>query len=324
VKRSFLVKTREGPKFVRYSVGQPMGLLSSWPVMAISHHILVWWAYKLAYPGRDPRYFKGYCILGDDLVIRDRLTAEKYLVLIAALGVDYSLEKSFFSYGLAEFAKSLFLRGNDLTPFPLGAFGFEKNTIVSNIQVILTECSKRQFRTTLSTIVGISPTRWRKLVHITALSPLIPKSVLDVQSRSDHGIFLSFLFIQKIRYFSHLKTVRDSTHAFAINDPGNSGKRLSSPFLQIGTDNGERYPVRMLRDTKRLVDPVPVLGSGWISYCSQSWPDGLPPLGDKKLVPGPTFADDFDDVLVRSSLLKLEKLLPGYFTVRCVGPQVGE
>jgi hypothetical protein len=323
VRRSFLVRTKKGPKYVRYAVGQPMGALSSWPVMAISHHILVLWAYKLAYPSRT-RNFKGYVILGDDLVIKDKLASEKYLWLISALGVEFSKEKSFFSIGLAEFAKSLFIRGNDLTPFPLRPLIFEKHTVVTNIQVVLTECFKRKFKTTLATIVGISPARWRSLVEITALSPLSPTSVLDVSSRKDNWIFFSFLLIERIKYFSRLNTVRISTHAFAINDPGKSGKRLASPFLQIGTDNGERYPVRRLRDTKRLVDPIPVLGVGWISYCSQSWPNGLPLLGDRKMIPGPTWQNEFDDIIVRSSLLRLEKLFPGYFTVRCVGKQVGK
>jgi hypothetical protein len=323
-KRTFTFYEGKVPKYIRYKVGQPMGALSSWPVMAISHHVLVWWAYKLAYPNKDPRYFKGYCILGDDLVIKDKNTSEMYLRLISALGVDYSPEKSIFRKGLAEFAKSQFLRGRDLTPFPLGVFGFMEKHFVSNIQVLLAECSKRHLTTQLSTIVGFSPARWRTLATYTALSPLSPKSVLDVQSRKDDWIFFSFLLIERIRYFSHLKTVRNSTHAFHINDPGESGKKLASPFLQIGTDNGERYPVRRLRDTKRLVDPVPILGKGWIAYCSLSWPNGLPSLDDKTLVPGPTYAEEFDDQIVRSSLLRLNKILPGYFTVRCVGAQVGE
>jgi hypothetical protein len=323
-KRTFVYKVDGVPKYLRYKVGQPMGALSSWPVMAISHHVLVWWAYKLAYPSSNPRYFKGYSILGDDLVIRDKKTSEMYLVLISALGVDYSPEKSFFRIGLAEFAKSHFLRGRDLTPFPLRAFGFRKNTLVSDIQVLLAECEKRHLSTTLSTIVGFSPARWRTLATYTALSPLSPKSVLDVQSRNDDWIFLSFLLIERIRYFSHLKTVRNSTHAFAINDPGNSGRKLASPFLQIGSDNGERYPVRRLRDHKRLVTPIPILGKGWIAYCSQAWPNGLPSLDDKRLVPGPTFAEEYDDQVVRSSLLRLNRILPGYFTVRCVGAQVGD
>jgi hypothetical protein len=301
-----------------------MGALSSWPVMAISHHVLVWWSYKLTYPAKDPKGFNGYAILGDDLVIADRKVAEIYLVLISALGVDISLEKSIFKRGSAEFAKSLFLRGRDLTPFPLGSLRFSENTVLSNVQVLLTECSKRHLRTTLSTIVGITPTRWRTLASYTALSPLSPTSVLDVPSRKEYGVFLDFLLVQKIKYFSRLNTVRDSTHAFAFKDPGKSGKRLASPFLQIGQSNGERYPVRRLKDTKRLVDPVPVLGLGFISYCSQAWPNGLPLLGDDKLVPGPTWKEGIDDQVVRSSLLKLEKILPGYFTVRCVGTQVGD
>jgi len=44
-KRDFLVKQHKGRPFkVRYAVGQPMGFLSSWAVMALSHHLLVAWA----------------------------------------------------------------------------------------------------------------------------------------------------------------------------------------------------------------------------------------------------------------------------------------
>lgn len=43
--RDFFVPSKgRRPKFVRYSVGQPMGLLSSWSVMALTHHVLVAWA----------------------------------------------------------------------------------------------------------------------------------------------------------------------------------------------------------------------------------------------------------------------------------------
>lgn len=134
-----------------------MGALSSWPVMAISHHVLIWWSSQLAYPDRDFDPSSEYAILGDDLVIANSAIAEKYLELIKLLGVDFSPEKTIIREGLAEFAKSLFRRGEDLSPFPSAPLIFDINTVVSNVLAVLTTCSDRKFRTDLSTIMGLYP-----------------------------------------------------------------------------------------------------------------------------------------------------------------------
>lgn len=72
---------RVGFGSVRYSVGQPMGFLSSWPAMALSHHVLVHTAFMRAYKRVDASgnlgvfnrsnlgMFDKYVILGDDIVI---------------------------------------------------------------------------------------------------------------------------------------------------------------------------------------------------------------------------------------------------------------
>jgi len=296
-----------------------MGLLSSWPVMAISHHYLVRFAFVAQgwkRPGKAP-----YSVLGDDLVIRDHGVADEYLRLIDCLGMKYSPEKTYITYGAAEFAKSLFRLGEDLTPFPLALLVFNKNTVVSNTLAIISECKRINLSLTAQILTGIFPKRWRNLVLLAALSPKSPRWGLDLQPRPDQWIFLQFLLSQKIKYFSRLNTVRVSTHAFAIEDPGTSGKTLASPFLQIARDNGESYPVRYIGDDP---SPLVLLGQGWISYSSKAWPNGLPLLDDRNLVPGPTWKKERDDVIFRSSLLMFNQLVPGYFTVRCVGVQVGE
>jgi hypothetical protein len=66
------------------------------------------------------------------------------------------------------------------------------------------------------------------------------------------------------------------------------------------------------------------LGIGWISYCTKCWPNGLPALGSDKLIPGPTYLDKKDSKIFRSSLIKFNRLMPGYFNTRCVGIQVGD
>lgn len=93
-------------KPVRYSVGQPMGALSSWAMLAISHHLLVQIAAgRSGYEG----WFTHYALLGDDIIIADRVVAERYLELMRYLGVTINLSKSFeMDSGTLEFAKRWF------------------------------------------------------------------------------------------------------------------------------------------------------------------------------------------------------------------------
>lgn len=115
---------------VTYSVGQPMGFHSSWAVMTLSHHVLVRWAFEIAYGANlssravssgnatcgDVEPFQSYAILGDDIVIWDEPVAEAYLNLLALLGVEVSESKSFREAQLAEFAKAYYRSGEDLKP----------------------------------------------------------------------------------------------------------------------------------------------------------------------------------------------------------------
>jgi hypothetical protein len=322
-RRTFVYTDKGTRKCVRYKVGQPMGLLSSWPVMAISHHYLV----RLSFAAQG--YYKleraPYSVLGDDLAIRGFSVAGEYLKIISYLGMDYSPEKTYIARGVAEFAKSLFCHGEELTPFPLALLRFNKNTLISNTLAIIAESKRIDLRLTCQRLTGLFPRRWRHTVLLAALSPSSPRYGLDLPSRSDQWIFLQFVYTKKIKYFCRLNTVRDSTHAFAYSDPGTSGKRGASPYLQIALDNGESYPVRYLKDDKRLINPEVFLGSGWITYCTKAWPNGLPLLGADTLVPGPTWKKDKRrELILRSSLSEFNKIMPEYFTVRCVGPQVGE
>jgi len=165
-----------------------MGLKSSWPVMAISHHFLVRFAF--AATNVNTNLFKSpYALLGDDLTIVGFGPADEYLLLISYLGMDYSEEKTYIAKGVAEFAKSLFCHGEELTPFPLALLKFNNNTIVSNTLAIITECKRRKFPLTASSLTVNFPLRWRNLVLLAALSPKSPKLGLDLQPRSDFELF---------------------------------------------------------------------------------------------------------------------------------------
>jgi hypothetical protein len=67
--RHFIIKnTGEN---VRWKVGQPLGLLSSFPSFALWHHDIIQLSYNWEnyHKGRPVRFFKQYRILGDDVVI---------------------------------------------------------------------------------------------------------------------------------------------------------------------------------------------------------------------------------------------------------------
>jgi hypothetical protein len=104
---------------VWYAVGQPMGALSSWAMLALTHHAIVQYAAHLACPIRTS-WFLGYAVLGDDVVIADKAVATKYLEVMREIGVDISLAKSMVSAtGSLEFAKRTWISGREATPIPL-------------------------------------------------------------------------------------------------------------------------------------------------------------------------------------------------------------
>jgi len=110
------------PGFVKYAVGQPMGALTSWAMLALTHHAIVQLSAELSgrITGKD--WFQDYALLGDDIVIADRLVADTYLKIMAGLGVGIQLSKSVHDskgYGVLEFAKRIFFRGHSVGPVAL-------------------------------------------------------------------------------------------------------------------------------------------------------------------------------------------------------------
>jgi len=107
-------------RVVRYSVGQPMGFLSSWASFALTHHILI---EALALKCGLSR-FKNYCIIGDDVTIFDEKVSKEYQSFLNRIKVKISVAKSLESRCKpcsAEIAKRLFLNGQEISPIPYDA-----------------------------------------------------------------------------------------------------------------------------------------------------------------------------------------------------------
>jgi len=92
-----------------------MGAYSSFPMLALSHHVIVQIAARRA---GFTKWFTNYALLGDDIVIGDPDVAPHYLMIMRdILGVDINLSKSLASdKGVLEFAKRLFEDNVDLSP----------------------------------------------------------------------------------------------------------------------------------------------------------------------------------------------------------------
>jgi len=106
---------------VKYSVGQPMGALSSFNMLALTHHLLLQYcALKVgaSYPGK---WFEGYEILGDDIVIFNHLVAFEYLSVCKDIGMEINVKKSVVSFhsDVVEFAKRTSLHGVDVSAIPM-------------------------------------------------------------------------------------------------------------------------------------------------------------------------------------------------------------
>lgn len=111
-------------QMIRYATGQPMGALSSWASLALTHHFLVQAA--AWHSGVVPfgTWFTEYAIVGDDIVIFNALVKDSYLAILAALGMPINQAKSILSpKGLGlEFCKRTIVKGTDVSPIPLKEF----------------------------------------------------------------------------------------------------------------------------------------------------------------------------------------------------------
>jgi hypothetical protein len=103
---------------LKYAVGQPMGALSSWVMLAITHHFLVQFSHwrNCKKSNKAYEWFREYAVLGDDIVIGDPQVACSYLETMAILGVGIGLAKSVICRGnlaVMEFAKRYMVAGLD-------------------------------------------------------------------------------------------------------------------------------------------------------------------------------------------------------------------
>jgi len=155
VQRQALSKDFRDGESVWYGTGQPMGCLSSWAMLALTHHcILQFCARNLT---NHSTWFTGYEILGDDLVIFDREVYHEYLRVMGLLDVETNPSKTLVSESSQtfEFAKRTVTKGVDVSGLSWKQF-ITNTSIKDRISMVLYLSSRGLLLSTsqLSKIIG--------------------------------------------------------------------------------------------------------------------------------------------------------------------------
>jgi hypothetical protein len=124
---------------VRWEVGQPLGLLSSFPSFSLWHHDIVQYAYNSLREkkGLPLQFFKDYRILGDDIVIYNREVANAYQDILKELGIPINLSKSIIGVNRnsqIEFLKRISLRGKEYSSVKHNILS--KNSVLNTLDLV--------------------------------------------------------------------------------------------------------------------------------------------------------------------------------------------
>jgi hypothetical protein len=194
------LKVSVGP--YKYAVGQPMGGLSSWAGLAITHHWIVQLASFKVYSNLN--WNTDYEILGDDLVIFDKKLADQYLLIMQDLGCEINLNKSIVSHNrpVFEFAKRLcwgnqivsgislnqILAGNSIGSRITNVLAFAESGLLSSLSLLAITLSKYSFRKGKSITTRIFETgdsykdKLLSLSVLGLLGSLVNKNIMSLES----------------------------------------------------------------------------------------------------------------------------------------------
>jgi hypothetical protein len=160
----------------KYAVGQPMGALSSWAMLALTHHFLVQCAAWQS--GFTPVgvWYRNYAVLGDDLVIGDPEVAQEYLVILKRLGMGVNLSKSILSPKgtCLEFAKRTIYLGMDVSPITLKDIASARSLVPSLVSFM------KIHALTLPQLLGGLGFGWRNLSWLNKPLGKLPAQIRTI------------------------------------------------------------------------------------------------------------------------------------------------
>ena len=224
---------------VKYSVGQPMGALSSWAMLAVTHHFIVQSVAWLTKVTRPNEIFRDYAVLGDDIIIWNKRVARGYIKWMRVLGVELGLAKSVLSpkgTGL-EFAKRTLFHGKDVSPVPF------KEVIASYHSVAAILEFQRKYNLSdirLLRFLGygykVTPNRKSVRIKILTLAQMIPENPHELYN----------LLVPVLGYYTYSKTIKFKSHlryynflVGFIDDLLDKAKRLEEKLFNVRMSNSD-------------------------------------------------------------------------------------
>jgi hypothetical protein len=254
---------------IRYAVGQPMGMLSSWAAMAITHHMII------NYCKKDKSFYQ---VIGDDMVMSSKVASEKYRDICEKLGIEINRSKSVIpktaSDKCGEIAKRVFSSGCEISPIPpkvliqatedlSGLLEFIRVLVsrthsplgslhldIGKIIELLVTTSKLYYNPSVHIILSC-PVLWKKF---TLLPPLPPISGLRVCWTE--GVTDRMISNELDQYLT--VEANNIINKYALDKgllPGLPGKSLGGVDLQNGvTPLIKTYMAEMLIKVKALIN----------------------------------------------------------------------
>lgn len=153
-----------------------MGALSSWGMLAFTHHLIVQYSAFLTKDVKSPFvWFTEYMILGDDIVIYNKRVADSYLEQMTLLDVGISPTKTLTSRkGVFEFAKRLSTPQGPGQGLPLAELAAAR----FNLSVLLEAFQKSSLRPSLGTFMKFHGFGYRVLGSMGKFGDLSRRSHL--------------------------------------------------------------------------------------------------------------------------------------------------
>lgn len=212
---------------LRYSVGQPMGALSSFNMLALTHHLIVQRCAVKCRVSRPGVWWDNYELLGDDIVIFDHAVSSEYLAFMSGIGMEVNVKKSVVaSNNTFEFAKVTGHNGANVSGVSWKMF-ISQNSFIGRANIAFSLMRKG---------VGTPGGRWLKNVL---------KHKRYTQGDFNLSLCAVFSMFAGSRYIgldAFLRSILSKTRA------------LAKPYLQIGEDLRIEYLLNLMDQALKAKD----------------------------------------------------------------------
>jgi len=198
--------------------------------------------------------FTGYQILGDDLVIVDKSTGEKYQEILGKFDVNINLAKSFLStYHCGEFTKRLFWMNQEISPLPISMFQAINESLYNVPQFLESVIERWGIPAVLAELWALEPGVFTKKVKLLEL--LISfRELINGRSRYPFCMWDRSSVLEGLKAYIIPKILTSSIN---INRPTGKGA-LHQSLMEMFKSTGIAVPASLAKEEMMMFyHPLP-------------------------------------------------------------------